>query len=39
MIQRGNGLDFAREAIAEALDGDFNRNVAPHARIVGSRGC
>jgi hypothetical protein len=36
MIQRGHGVNFAREAFAELLCGDFDGDLAPHARIVGA---
>jgi hypothetical protein len=36
MIQRGHGAHFARKAIGEALLGDFDGDVAAHARIVGA---
>ncbi len=36
MIQRRHGMHLAREAVAEALGGDFDGDVAPHPGIGGA---
>jgi hypothetical protein len=36
MIQRGHGAHFAREAVAEALGGNLDGDIAGHAGIVGA---
>src|SRR5258708_18375312 len=33
MIQRGDGADFAREAVAEALGRNLDRYLAPHPGV------
>jgi hypothetical protein len=36
MVQSGDGASFALEALAEALGGDFERDLAAQARVAGA---